>query len=486
MKTNLPSLLAGLALSLLAASAPLRAQNLNLAYGKPTTASSVENSSYPASNATDGDHNTRWSSEFADNQFLVVDLGTVQTIDRVRLTWETAYGRDFVLQVSSDALSWTTVQNVTSNAPADRGGYFLNEYPNLNHNGTSIGRYVRLLGTARQTPYGYSVYEFEVFSFSNAAVSLAAGKAAAASSTEAAYAPGQAFDDNDNTRWSTLGTANEMLSVDLGQNASISRIYLNWEKAYGVDFLLQSSPDQAQWTTFATYANNQAYYNEQAVAASGRYVRMLGLRGGQNNGGFSIWELKVYGTPAPLPVSLASFSASPRGSGVAVSWTTASEQNNAGFEVQRSTDGVQFASIGKVAGAGTSQLAHAYRYLDAAPLRPRSYYRLKQLDLDGRSTYGPVVAVDLAGALAPALALTIYPNPTADQATLQWSAAAAGAGRWQLATTTGQVVHQSSFVVQPGSNSQAIDLRQLPAGSYVLTVEADGQTLHRQLVQKVQ
>jgi hypothetical protein len=117
------------------------------------------------------------------------------------------------------------------------------------------------------------------------------------------------------------------------------------------------------------------------------------------------------------------------------------------------------------------------------PLRAKSYYRLKQLDLDSRQTYGPVVAVELAGAITASL--SIYPNPTADQAMAQWNAAAAGTRRWQLATTTGQVVHQANFAVQPSNNSQAIDPRQVPAGSYVLTLEADGQTLRRQLVQKV-
>jgi hypothetical protein len=484
MKTNLPTFWGFSLLALLAASTSLHAQNLNLAYKKPTEASSVESSTYPATNATDGDHNTRWSSQFADGQYLVVDLGSVQTIDRVRLTWEAAYGRSFTLQVSSNAQDWTTVQNVVSNAPADRGGYFLNEYTGLNRNGTSIGRYVRLLGETRNTVYGFSVYEFEVFSFSNTAASLAQGKTSVASDTQAAFEASLAFDGDDNTRWSTLNKTNQTLDVDLGQNVSISRIYLNWEKAYGVDFQLLVSTDQVNWIPFASYSNNQAYYNEMAVAASGRYVRMLGINGGQNDGGFSIWELKIYGTPAPLPVSLTSFSASPRSTGVAVNWATASEQNNAGFEVQRSTNGVQFASIGKVAGAGTSQQTNTYSYLDTAPLRTKSYYRLKQIDLDGRFTYSPVVAVDLAGGAAPTL--SIYPNPIADQATAQWNAAAAGVGQWRLTTTTGQVVQKRSFTVQPGSNAQALDLRGVPAGSYVLTLEADGQTLRRQLVQKVQ
>lgn len=484
MKTHLRYFLGWLLLHLLAAHAPLQAQNLNLAYGKRTEASSQESANYSASNATDGDNRTRWSSEFTDNQNLVVDLGTVQTIDRIRLTWEVANGRDFLLQVSSDALTWTTVKAVTNNAPTDRNGYFLNEYPNLNVNGTSIGRYVRMLGSARNTSFGYSIFEFEVFSFSNFAASLARNKAATASNSQAGFDASLAFDGDDNSRWSTLNANNQTLEVDLGQNANISRIYINWELAYGVNFLLQASNDKVLWTTFATFNNNRAFYNEVAVAASGRFVRLLGIDGGQNGGGFSAFEFRIYGTPAPLPVTLASFGAAARGTGVALNWTTASELNSASFEVQRGTDGVQFKSIGTVLAAGNSQTVKAYQYFDAAPVRPTSYYRLKQVDLDGRETYGPVAVVRLTGT-ATLLPLTIYPNPVADQATLQWDAPTAGPGRWTLLSVTGQVVRQGAFESHQGANSQFIDLRSCAAGSYVLSVEAAGQPLQRQLVQKL-
>jgi hypothetical protein len=485
MKTSLRYFFGWLLLHMLAANAPLRAQNLNLAQNKYTFASSQESGNFPINAATDGDSRTRWSSEFNDGQYLGVDLGTVQSIDRVRITWEAASGRDFLLQVSSDGLSWTTVKTVTANNPTDRGGYYLNEYTDLNANGTSIGRYVRFYGSARNTSFGYSIYEFEVFGFTNSAVSLAQNKVSTASDTQQGFSPDMAFDGDDNTRWSTLNGTNQNLDVDFGQNVTISRIYLNWELAYGVNFLLQASNDKVRWTTFATFIGNRALYNEMAVAASGRYVRLLGQDGGQNGGGFSAWEFRIYGTPAPLPVTLASFGAAARGTGVAVNWTTASEQNSASFEVQRGTDGVQFKSIGTVAAAGNSQTTKVYQYFDAAPVRPTSYYRLKQIDLDGRETYGPVAVVRLAGA-TPTQPLTLYPNPVADQATLQWDAPTAGPGRWTLLTTTGQVVRQGAFESQQGANSQFIDLRSCAAGSYILSVEAAGQPIQRQLVQKVQ
>ncbi len=70
----------------------------NLALNQPTTASSLENATFPAANATDGNTGTRWSSAFSDPQWLEVDLGSVQTICQVTLMWETAYGKAFQIQ----------------------------------------------------------------------------------------------------------------------------------------------------------------------------------------------------------------------------------------------------------------------------------------------------------------------------------------------------------------------------------------------------
>lgn len=478
MKTPLLHQIGLVLFCLLASSSTLLAQNLNLALGKTAIASSLENGSFPASSVTDGNHNTRWSSAFADPQNIVVDLGSTQVIDRIRLSWEAAYGRDFKLQVSDDGVNYTTVRDVVGNAPENRNGQLVNEYTNL----AARGQYVRMLGTARATQYGFSIFEFEVFSFSSTVVSLGTGRPAQASNTQANFTPDKAFDGDANTRWSTLNTTNQELVVDLGGMATISRIYLNWEAAYGVNFQLQASNDGSIWTTFATFTNNQVYYNELGVFTTGRYIRMFGQNGGQNAGGFSIYELNIFGTVAPLPVSLTSFTAVPQGKAVAVDWTTATELNNAGFEVQRSANGLDFNTLAKVDGAGNSQLANTYHYLDAAPLATLAYYRLQQIDFDGKAVYSPVVAVQAAGrALAT---LSVYPNPTAERATLEWDALAASPVQWHLTNSLGQLVHTETLAAQAGHNAQAIDLQPYAAGSYVLTVEAAGQVLGRTRVQK--
>ena len=370
--------------------------------------------------------------------------------------------------------------------PVTRNNQFVNEFTNLNQYGKSYGQYVRLLGSARATVYGYSIYEFEVFTFSSVTPSIAARKQAFGTNTQQGYDAAFAFDGDDNTRWSTLNTNNQILDVDLGGTAKISRVYLNWERAFGTDFVLQVSSDYVNWTTFASYYGNKVYYNEQAVAASGRYVRMFGINGGQNSGGFSIYEFKIFGDVTPLPVSLVSFTAAPRGNIVALNWTTATEKNNAGFEVQRSANGTDFTTLAKVTGAGNSQTVKAYQYLDATPLSTIAYYRLKQLDFDGTATYGPVASVQGIISTRSLATISIYPNPTVDQATIEWEASTAGATRWSLTNSNGQLVRSGDLNTQAGHNAQALDLRTYPAGSYVLTVESAGQVLGRTRVQKAE
>jgi hypothetical protein len=129
----------------------------NVALNHPAVASSTENGSFPASSAFDGNQGTRWSSQFSDPQWIQVDLGSAQSICGVQLRWETAFGRAYQIQTSPDAATWTTIFS-TSSGP---GGV-----ENLTVTGS--GRFVRMFGTTRGTVWGYSLWEFAVFTTAGA------------------------------------------------------------------------------------------------------------------------------------------------------------------------------------------------------------------------------------------------------------------------------------------------------------------------------
>jgi type 1 glutamine amidotransferase len=123
-----------------------------LAQSRPATSSTVEASQYGAGNAVDGNAGTRWSSAFADPQWISVDLGSTRQVSRVRLNWETAFGRAYQVQVSNDNVNWTTV---FATSTGDGG------VDDLTLSGS--GRWVRVLGTQRGTQWGYSLWDLNVF-----------------------------------------------------------------------------------------------------------------------------------------------------------------------------------------------------------------------------------------------------------------------------------------------------------------------------------
>ncbi len=265
----------------------------NLALGKTATASSTENSSYPASAAVDGSTTTRWSSSFSNNQYIYVDLGSAVSVSKVILKWEAAYGSAYKIQTSSNAYNWTDVANVTNgNGGTDEISF------------TAVtARYVRMYGITRATSYGFSLYEFEVYGPSSGdddddddnTANLALGKTAGASSTENSnYPASAAVDGSTTTRWSSSFSNNQYIYVDLGSAVSVSKVILKWEAAYGSAYKIQTSSNAYNWTDVANVTNGNGGTDEISfTAVTARYVRMYGITRATSYG-FSLYEFEVY------------------------------------------------------------------------------------------------------------------------------------------------------------------------------------------------
>ncbi|APU43819.1 discoidin domain-containing protein [Streptomyces sp. TN58] len=166
-----PSLAAALAAALVATllvllpgSTAAQAAPVLLSQGRPATASSIEGAGTPASAAVDGDDGTRWSSRFADPQWIQVDLGTTARLHQVVLRWETAHARAYRIELSTDGSTWTTAHTTT----AGTGGV-----QTLDITGTA--RHVRMYGTERATPWGYSLWEFQVYGTTDTGPTLPGG-----------------------------------------------------------------------------------------------------------------------------------------------------------------------------------------------------------------------------------------------------------------------------------------------------------------------
>ena len=117
------------------------------------TASTIENAGHLASYAVDGVSGTRWSSVYADNQWLMVQMEHPRSLTRVMLRWETAYGAEYAIDVSDDGKEWNTVYH----EPAGNGGWDKVIFEPV------TAKYIRMNGIRRATGWGFSLWSFQAF-----------------------------------------------------------------------------------------------------------------------------------------------------------------------------------------------------------------------------------------------------------------------------------------------------------------------------------
>ncbi len=182
---------------------------------------------------------------------------------------------------------------------------------------------------------------------------------------------------------------------------------------------------------------------------------------------------------ANLPVHFTSFNGRVKEGKSFLTWTTAEEQNNSYFEVQKSTNGSTYTSIGKVSPKGG--LNNQYEFTDGSTLAPVNYYRLKQVDLDGRFMYSKVLTLR---SNLEKFSVKAGPNPFAGNISVFYQLEKDEALQIRLYDQGGRTVKQYTTRGGAGVNTYNItDLNNLPKGNY--TLELTGETVkHRQQVVK--
>ncbi|MFE7505448.1 discoidin domain-containing protein [Promicromonospora sp. NPDC057488] len=268
-----------------------------LSQGRPVTTSSTEFDWSTGNNAVDGDPGTRWSSAAADNQWIRVDLGSVQAIDRVVLDWEGAYASGFRIETSADGAAWSTVYSTTTGTGGDQ---------NLDVDGS--GRYLRLWVTQRATQWGVSLWELQVFGTGGGTPTdtslLSYGKQGSASSSQNdgncwLCSPDKAFDLDPASRWAVspdTGWVDEgWIAVDLGAAAHVTSVVLQWDPAFATAYDIEVSDNGTTWRTVHSTTSGTGFKQTVPLDADGRHVRVH-LRDRSGPYGYSLWEFQVYGT----------------------------------------------------------------------------------------------------------------------------------------------------------------------------------------------
>jgi hypothetical protein len=176
----------------------------------------------------------------------------------------------------------------------------------------------------------------------------------------------------------------------------------------------------------------------------------------------------------PLPIELLSFNAESVGKDVRSTWTTSNEINNDHFELERSTDGNEFIKIADIKGfgAGASMQTLNYKYYDKDVCGTVIYYRLKQVDIDGKHSYSKIAAVKCKDADD---GITVYPNPANTVLNISFNIPEQKNTEVQIRNMVGMIVMQMNMAAQAGFNSATFNINDLPAGVYYLVVKESGE-----------
>ncbi|MGW3442594.1 discoidin domain-containing protein [Streptomyces sp. NPDC001076] len=229
-------------------------QATDLALHAPADASSTDGDDHGPANVTDGDPDTRWSSAYEDDQWISVDLGSAQSFDRVDLTWERAYARTFVVQVSADGTEWTDVRAVDNSAvplPFNDGNASLQ----VEDFDRRTARYVRIDCGLRNTSWGNSLWSLGVIDSAGPGTDLALHRTATASTEESDHPASNATDGDPGTRWSSQYEDHQWIQVDLGSARDFDRVAIVWETAYPKTYVIRVSSDGEQWTDVKSVSN---------------------------------------------------------------------------------------------------------------------------------------------------------------------------------------------------------------------------------------
>ena len=269
----------------------------NLALNKTATASTAL---APAANAVDGNGGTRWESAHAISpSWIGVDLGASYNLSSVVIDWEAANAANYEVQGSVNGTSWTTIASRT-------GGTFGARTDTIALSGQY--RYVRIYATARSTGnnWGYSIWELKVYgsvpvsSSSSVAASLNLATGAVVAASGQVQPAALAIDNNPGTRWESAHAVDPAwISLDFGSVKTLSSVVIDWEAANAAAYQVQGSNNNSSWTTLATRTGGTFGDRTDTHLLSGsyRYLRIYATaRSAGNQWGYSIYELKVYGS----------------------------------------------------------------------------------------------------------------------------------------------------------------------------------------------
>jgi hypothetical protein len=300
--------------------------------------------------------------------------------------------------------------------------------------------------------------------------------------------------------WSSLGTGsqngvnNRVSALAMVGNEVFVGGYFTWAGGVSANYVARFNTQTNTWSTLGTGSQNGVNNWVYALAVSGNEVFVGGTF--TSAGGVSANYVARYNDPDnPLPVELVSFRGTATAQGVQLTWQTATELNNAGFEVRRKTAGEDFVTIASyrfdpsLRGKGTTSSTTTYSFVDATVEAGKTYtYRLRSVDYDGTiHDYAQTVSVEVrepvqARGYEYALEQN-YPNPFNPTTTIRYSLKETGKVSVRVYDVMGREVKVLVDGVQgAGEYSVVMDATGLSSGVYVYQLRVGGLLLTRKMV----
>lgn len=239
-----------------------------------------------------------------------------------------------------------------------------------------------------------------------------------------------------------------------GLNATLRFTYFNVE-LNGLD------PNSlVQWKSVnGTSWSNQGFTSR---GSSPNYVEKTGIND------FSTWTLSSAGNV--LPVHFVLLNSLCNGNNVVVKWRTAGQENGSYFNIERSSDGRNWSSIGSISSTGNGIGEQYFQFIDNSGSGSTAYYRITETDLSGRKTVSSIIR----SSCATAESFSVYPNPVLDKTVVNISCTEAQEVMIYITDSKGAVVQNNSFSLLKGNNQLQVDMKDLPAGTYTVTAKWSG------------
>lgn len=201
---------------------------------------------------------------------------------------------------------------------------------------------------------------------------------------------------------------------------------------------------------------------------------------GSSISSFSPFTLGSITTENPLPIELVSFTASPSNNQVNLSWTTASEINNDFFTVESSYDAVNFKEVSRMSGAGNSNSMLTYNTVDTTPYSGVSYYRLKQVDYDGKFAYSNIEVVNLNS--ISEMNMVVSPNPVIGLVDIRLDSDNFANPTIEVRDLQGRILLVKNNLSVSKGKSVNIDLSELPQGLYFIQASENGKSISKRFI----